>query len=75
MKRWQEGSRRKRRQSRREVERVGRVLNLKVKPPPLLPNPCAEREGCLASSSHSTDLNGSRAPPASGWLLLLVLKH
>lgn len=50
--------------SREEVEGVGRVLNLKVKPPPLLPNPRAEREGCLASSSHSTDLNGSRAPLA-----------
>jgi len=29
---------------------VSRVLNLKVKPPPLLPNPRAEREGCSAST-------------------------
>lgn len=28
---------------------VSRVLNLKVKPPPLLPNPRVEREGCLCS--------------------------
>lgn len=44
---------------------LGRVLNLKVKPPPLLPNPCAEREGCSASTSHSTDLNSSRASNSS----------
>lgn len=44
---------------------LGRVLNLKVKPPPLLPNPRAEREGCSASTSHSTDLNSSRAPNSS----------
>lgn len=50
----------------RERERaLGHVLNLKVKPPPLLPNPCAEREGCSASTSHSTDLNSSRAPNSS----------
>lgn len=46
---------------RGEAEEARRVLNLKVKPLPLLPNPRAEREGCSAPSSHSTDLNGPRS--------------
>ncbi|KAK1129114.1 hypothetical protein K0M31_020244 [Melipona bicolor] len=35
-------------EGRGEAEEARRVLNLKVKPPPLLPNPRAEREGCSA---------------------------